>query len=1088
MEVVKLSQTVSINFDNGFVYWNEAPSDNIKLTPNEIKIMTFLFNQYNNGRKGKVSNMEIFEFLHNRPYNPDKDDIQTVTRAVSKLRVKTAERFRMYDIIGSDERGNFWLIEFPFESSANLSEYANHINSMPFPAEITKNIFNFCNKKIEFRGRETELNQLKTWLNDEYAIVWAVTGQGGSGKSRLALHFADETETQQKAKVVWLEKKAQLEELLACDDYSYPQPVLFICDYASHYEDQLKTLIEDISRAHANAKFLLLERSAAWYISFFKSSDTVHDCVFSEEPVNLDNSPLSPEDYKLIMQDISAARHGGKQIPDAVKEQIIDKAQELSVEGKAGRCLFLMLLTDEYLRNEDAGILNMNATDLLHNYFKHSYDILKKNYNADILDAGRRVLAYATACDGIQFSEMQDHPAVQEEWRTINQAFRRRSEIIQFLQQLSETDKRDTVPAMKPDLLGEFMFLREWGDLMDEPRGAWLTSLLKQEYSRFFFAMCLTDWPGESKSLNDWLSDLSADCDQRTYSALVLFNTILLSESDTEQVNLIRKIKSLDHDYSAKILSSFTSAIRFVYETTAKEIKEQCNSIIYSIEWNRYICETETEYYPLLLSYNNVATIKSRSCDYTSALNYYNKALDIGRKFLGTENDDIPALYCNIGHVLKDIGQSADALKHYKIALEMRKKILGTTHPSIALIYSSIALTYYNMGKYKEARKYCSTALNIQKCNQDLDTAATYNCMGLIEEALGNYNEALINFRLALEIREKLYWYEDSEIAESYTNIGLSYRGLHNYNEALNWFTKARLIYEKIYDADHVATASCYNNIGLVLLEDSNTRNYDDALVYFNKALKIRNKLLGPEHPETVMSKNNIATVLIYLEDYKSALKSLKEVLDVRIKTQGAEHPETAQAYHNIASAYAGLEDYQEAIKNYKASLSIKLKVIGTKHPDTAITYNNMAFAYIRIGDVVNAIKCFNNALAVFDELYGKDNDYSNNIVAHISELITSAECYFKIAMEYIDKQNYMVALNYLGIPLAVFQSYLGSEHPNTAITYKSIAIAYYALSDYKNSIQFLRRAFNSYKKIYGINHEETLKIQKMIDEIKPHI
>lgn len=121
--VVKISETVSINFETGFVYWDKEDSSNIELTKQELKIMTFLCKQYHNGREGHVSNREIFKYVYGYSYNSDKDDMRPITRAVSKLRGKETKRFRMDEIIESDNRGNYWidLCESPFVENESLS-------------------------------------------------------------------------------------------------------------------------------------------------------------------------------------------------------------------------------------------------------------------------------------------------------------------------------------------------------------------------------------------------------------------------------------------------------------------------------------------------------------------------------------------------------------------------------------------------------------------------------------------------------------------------------------------------------------------------------------------------------------------------------------------------------------------------------------------------------------------------------------------------------------------------------------------------------------------------------------------------------
>ena len=393
--------------------------------------------------------------------------------------------------------------------SNNNSEYAKFINDTKLPSELDKkeNIFSFRSNKIEFQGRKDELEKLNEWLVQGHVSVWAITGQGGSGKSRLALRFAtqveDDTEKESIGKAVWIDNE-MLDKLLTFNDFSYPKPVLFICDYAANYEEKLSHVVDKISRTQANAKFLLIERSNSWYSGFLQKKDVVNE--FAEEnPILLDDLDFTSEEYSSIMQDFSDALYGKgkKKITNKAQLQIIKEAKRLSGKEHSARCLFLLLVTDAYLKASDMS--HLSAQDLLHNYFDHSRKILSRQYEDGILKAGYRVLAYATACGGISFSDVKNHPAIQNEWNNIKEQLKNRSDFNQFFQRISEIDEKDTVPAMKPDLLGEFLFLHEWNELMDEQKD-WMSNLLKQDYSCSFFAMCLSDWEEESRNLLEMLN------------------------------------------------------------------------------------------------------------------------------------------------------------------------------------------------------------------------------------------------------------------------------------------------------------------------------------------------------------------------------------------------------------------------------------------------------------------------------------------------------------------------------------------------------------------------------------------------------
>ena len=61
-----------------------------------------------------------------------------------------------------------------------------------------------------FIGRQTELEQLNQWLNDENSRLWLLAGDGGKGKSAIAYQFAADTKNDPPANleiVIWLSAK-----------------------------------------------------------------------------------------------------------------------------------------------------------------------------------------------------------------------------------------------------------------------------------------------------------------------------------------------------------------------------------------------------------------------------------------------------------------------------------------------------------------------------------------------------------------------------------------------------------------------------------------------------------------------------------------------------------------------------------------------------------------------------------------------------------------------------------------------------------------------------------------------------------------
>ena len=356
------------------------------------------------------------------------------------------------------------------------------------------------------------------------------------------------------------------------------------------------------------------------------------------------------------------------------------------------------------------------------------------------------------------------------------------------------------------------------------------------------------------------------------------------------------------------------------------------------------------------ISYNGMASAYRGLGNYKKALKYYKKTLSIREKTLGENHPHTVMMYDSIGSIYKELDDYEQALKYHKKALEIQEKTLGENHPDTAIGYGNIGSLYANLGDYKEALRYLKKYLSIKEKTlgeNHPDTATTYNTIGSIYlKKLHDYEQALKYHKKALEIQEKTLGVNHPDTAISYNNIGSIYNLLANYKEAMNYHKKALEIKERILGVNHPDTAASYNNIGLLY---SNLGNYEEALKYHKKALSIQEKSSDANRLDTAAGYNNIGSIYNELANYKEALNYFRKALEIQEEELGENHPDTAASYNNIGFAYSGLGNYSEALNYYKKVLAIFEKSLGINHPDIATSYNNIGLVYNRLGNYQEA-------------------------------------------------------------------------------------------------------------------------------------
>ena len=120
---------------------------------------------------------------------------------------------------------------------------------------------------VDFTGRRPELLGLRAWAHgSSHGVVRLVTGPGGAGKTRLAVHFAGLLETAG-WRVGLLEPGAE-SRVIAALEAAGTAPALVVVDYAEARPD-LSALLQDVARRTADGSvvrlMLLAREPGAWW-------------------------------------------------------------------------------------------------------------------------------------------------------------------------------------------------------------------------------------------------------------------------------------------------------------------------------------------------------------------------------------------------------------------------------------------------------------------------------------------------------------------------------------------------------------------------------------------------------------------------------------------------------------------------------------------------------------------------------------------------------------------------------------------------------------------------------------------------------
>ncbi|CAF1187864.1 unnamed protein product [Adineta steineri] len=177
---------------------------------------------------------------------------------------------------------------------------------------------------------------------------------------------------------------------------------------------------------------------------------------------------------------------------------------------------------------------------------------------------------------------------------------------------------------------------------------------------------------------------------------------------------------------------------------------------------------------------------------------------------------DSTTSYIDIGEICNRMNEFSKALSYQEKALEISQVTFPSNHPHLATSYNNIGVVYHNMGEYSKAlslyEKACEIFQQILPSNHP-SLATTYNNIGAVYKHIGEYSKALSYHEKALEIRQKSLSSTHPDLAISQTNIGMVYEKIGEYSNALSNFERALDIFSRSLPANHPDTQAVRNNI-----------------------------------------------------------------------------------------------------------------------------------------------------------------------------------------------------------------------------------------------------------------------------------
>ncbi len=304
-----------------------------------------------------------------------------------------------------------------------------------------------------------------------------------------------------------------------------------------------------------------------------------------------------------------------------------------------------------------------------------------------------------------------------------------------------------------------------------------------------------------------------------------------------------------------------------------------------------------------LNSRNNLAGAYRSAGDLGRAIELHGATLAGYERVLGPDHRRTLISRNNLADAFGSAGDLGRAIELHEATLASYERVLGTDHPGTLILRDNLANAY---------------------------------------QSAGDLGRAIPLHEATLADRERVLGSDHPSTLNSQNNLAGAYQSAGDLGRAIEMHEATLADYERVLGPDHPYTLNSRNNLAGAY---RSAGDLDRAIQLLEVTLADRERVLGSDHPDTLISRNNLAGAYRLAGDLDRAIQLLEVTLADRERVLGSDHPHTLISRNNLAAAYRLAGDLDRAIQLLEATLIDFERVLGPDHPTTQVVRRNVETA-----------------------------------------------------------------------------------------------------------------------------------------------
>lgn len=340
---------------------------------------------------------------------------------------------------------------------------------------------------------------------------------------------------------------------------------------------------------------------------------------------------------------------------------------------------------------------------------------------------------------------------------------------------------------------------------------------------------------------------------------------------------------------------------------------------------------------------------------YDKAGELLEESISIFKNF-GIKKEEAFSLMC-LGNIDALLGNYVEAKKYHKESLKIYKEIGDKKGISAGL--NSVGVIHYYLEEYKEAKQFFKESYDISKeTGYQKGIATALVNIGLVAHGIGEYDEAKQLLEKGLEMDREMG--DKKGMANTLHNLGLTHRAFGDYEKAKKYYKEGLEIRQEM--GDRMGIAISLNNLGNL---GGETVSYEDAKKFHRESLAIRREI--GDKMGVAQSLLNLGEAFTGTGEHKKAKEHFYEALMAAVDSN--ENYTTQESLLGIAEylrkdgkkersleIMTFLYHYEKSKKDFQDRVKIELSQLETELPSQIIADIRERTKSKKLEDVVGEI------------------------------------------------------------------------------------------------------------------------------------